>query len=418
MSYEIEEEIIGNVLLKPDLIKKIIVPDECFLDITNRFIFKLLKKQYADFKTINLVGLAENYKHLFSQKFQINDIILKLTNIMNNTILVDKIDYLQETLFARYIENEILISIEKFKNKKISTEELLHSIHKYESMSIKINDHTLSEDEIFKLINSNNKNINLRFTKLSEVANIQEHDLVVIAARPGIGKTGFILNILENIADNYHCLLFNMEMSEKQVYQRLIAINSNIPMIYHNKPETPYQADKIRDSCNSIANKKIKIISQGQTIESIRRKIINESKEEHTIVFIDYVGLVGTMEKKVSIYEKITSIVKELRQISLDYNCTIFLVSQLNRNSEKDKMPKISDLKESGELEQSATTVMLLHDENHGKNLSKKEIEMSIIIGKNRNGKLGITKLNYNKETQRFDEIIKKYNEPNQWRKE
>ena len=418
MSYEIEEEIIGNILLKPDLIKKIIVPDECFLDITNRFIFKLLKKQYADFKTINLVGLAENYKHLFSQKFQINDIILKLTNIMNNTILVDKIDYLQETLFARYIENEILISIEKFKNKKISTEELLQSIHKYESMSIKINDHTLSGDEIFKLINSNNKNINLRFTKLSEVANIQEHDLVVIAARPGIGKTGFILNILENIADSYHCLLFNMEMSEKQVYQRLIAINSNIPMIYHNKPETSYQADKIRDSCSSIANKKIKIISQGQTIESIRRKIINESKEEHTIVFIDYVGLVGTIEKKVSIYEKITSIVKELRQISLDYNCTIFLVSQLNRNSEKDKMPKISDLKESGELEQSATTVMLLHDENHGKNLSKKEIEMSIIIGKNRNGKLGITKLNYNKETQRFDEITKEYNEPNQWRKE
>ena len=121
-----------------------------------------------------------------------------------------------------------------------------------------------------------------------------------------------------------------------------------------------------------------------------------------------------------SLYEKITSIVKELRQISLENDCTIFLVSQLNRQVEnqKDKTPKISDLKESGELEQSATTVLLLHDENHDKNLSKSEIEISVIIGKNRNGRVEITRLNYNKENQQFSDIKKTVVNNNDWRKE
>ena len=420
MNYEIEEELLGNLLLSPDLIKKIVIPDECFLDITNRFIFKLFKKQYLEHKTINPVGIAENYKQLFTERFKLNEIILKITDMMNNAIPVSNIDYLQETIFSKFIEQNILKSIDLFKQQKISTEELLLTIHKYESMSVKSTDHTLDEEEIFQLINSNNKNINLKFTGISDVANIQEHDLVVIAARPGIGKTGFILNILEDISDKYNCLLFNMEMAEKQIYQRLVAINTNIPMSCHTNPETTYQENKIKEGCKRLASKKIKIITQGQTIESIRRKIINKSKNGHTVAFIDYVGLIGTVDKKSSLYEKITSIVKELRQISLDYDCTIFLVSQLNRSSEreKNKIPKISELKESGELEQSATTVIMLHDEHHDQNLSKKEIEMSIIIGKNRNGKLGLTKLNYNKETQKFSEIRNVYKEPNSWRKE
>lgn len=416
---DIEEEIIGNILLKPELIKKIVISEQHFLDNNNKFIFKLLKKQYEEEKTISIVSIPVNYKHLFNDRFRVDDIIQKMTNIISN-IYVDegKFDYYQEVLFSRYIENKILNIIKQYQNQKISSNEMLTEIHKYENMSIKTEEHKLSKDEIYKIISSKNKNINLRFKKLSDAANIQEHDLVVVAARPGIGKTGFILNILEDISDKYNCLLFNMEMSEKQVYQRLVSINTKIAMQYHDNPETEHQRKKIEEGCTNLSNKKIKMFNQGQTIASLRRRIINECKNEHTICFIDYVGLIGTSEKTLSLYEKVTSIVKELRQISLDYNCTIFLVSQLNRNSVKEKEPKISDLKESGELEQSATTVIMLHDENHDKNLSKKEIEVSVIIGKNRNGRLGIAKLNYNKSNQRFDEITRNINSPNDWRKE
>lgn len=280
----------------------------------------------------------------------------------------------------------------------------------------------MSGEEVFKIINSKNKGINFRFEKLSKYANIQEHDLVVVSARPGIGKTGFVLNLLEDLSDRYNCILFNMEMSDKQVYQRLVGINTKIPIIYHDNPVTEYQKEQLIKGSQAIANKNIKVISRSQNISSIRKRIIEESKQGHTLVFVDYVGLIGSSDKSKSLYEKTTAIVKELRQISLDYDCTIFLVAQINRNSEnvKDKRPKISDLKETGELEQSATTVLMLHNENYYKGVEMKVEEIEVIIGKNRNGQTGILTLEYNQQTQRFDVkgTNKIYNEPNKWRKE
>lgn len=407
IDYCIEEEFLSLLLINPHYCKDITLAAECILDNDNRFIFQLIKQQYHDYKTVAVSGIAENYGHLFKDKNHISSIIMKITNILNEAMPSSNLEYYQSTLFSRYIKYEIIKCIDLFKTNKLSYEELINKIHKMESISMSSNGSSLSEREIFQLISQTNKNINFRLKHLSENANIQEHDFVIVSARPGIGKSGFLLNLLEDLSKSFKCLFFNMEMAEKQVYQRLISINSNVPMKYHDNLKTEYQKNIVLNSCKELAKRKIIILSSGQTITSIRRKIISESKDEHIIVFIDYVGLIGSNVKYSSLYEKITAIVKELRQISLDYNCTIFLAAQLNRNSEnqKDSKPKISDLKESGELEQSATTVLMLHDENHGKNVSKNEIEMMCIIGKNRNGKVGIAKLKYNKESQKFDEL-------------
>ena len=425
MDFEIENEILGNFALNPSLLDKFVVPDDAFLDPTNRFIYKLFKMQYKDSKTIDLTLLLENYKQYFNIKFPVETVVPKITSLITDTLPIEsKFDYYQETLFSRYIKNQILIAVKDFQSQKITTDEMLDLIHKYENMSIRLEDNKLSSDEIFNLITSENKDIKFRFKSLSKHANIQEHDLVVIASRPGMGKTGFILNLLEDISDSYNCILFNMEMSEKQVYQRLAGINTKIKMQYQTDLQTEYQKEKLKEGCINISKKKIKVISSSQTINSIRRKIINESKNEHTIVFIDYVGLI-IGRKNQTPYERVTEIVKELRQISLDYDCTIFLVSQINRNSVnssdkkgKSQIPKIQDLKESGELEQSATTVLMLHDENYGKNLSRPEIEIQVVIGKNRNGKVGIVPLVYDKENQRYSDPKKQIAEPNSWRKE
>lgn len=418
---DLEEEVIGCLILDPENIAKLVIPDECFKNNENRFIVKLLKKQYQDIRNVDLVALGEKYKHLFNQRFNQEVIINKLVNIMTNSF-GNRFDYYQELLFERYVNSLILNVIDKFKNNQISQEELLTDIHKYEALSIKTSADRLSGEEVFKIINSKNKGINFRFEKLSKYANIQEHDLVVVAARPGIGKTGFILNLLEDLSDRYNCILFNMEMSDKQVYQRLVGINTKIPIIYHDNPATEYQKEQLIKGSKAIANKSIKVISRSQTISSIRKRIIEESKQGHTLAFIDYVGLIGSNDKAKSLYEKTTAIVKELRQITLDYDCTIFLVAQINRNSEntKDKRPKISDLKETGELEQSATTVLMLHNENYYKGIEMEIEEIEVIIGKNRNGQTGILTLEYNQLNQRFDVkgTNKKYNEPNGWRKE
>ena len=418
---DLEDEVIGCLILHPENIAKLVIPDDCFKNQENRFIAKLLKQQYQDIRNIDLIALGEKYKHLFNQRFNQEVIITKMVNIMTNSF-GNRFDYYQELLFERYVNDLILGAIDKFKNNQISQEELLTSIHKYEALSIKTSANKLTGEEVFKIINSKNKGINFRFEKLSKYANIQEHDLVVVSARPGIGKTGFVLNLMEDLADRYNCILFNMEMSDKQVYQRLVGINTKIPISYQVNPATDYQKEQLIKGSKAIANKNIKVISRSQTISSIRKRIIEESKQGHTLAFIDYVGLIGSNDKTKSLYEKTTAIVKELRQISLDYDCTIFLVAQINRNSEntKDKRPKISDLKETGELEQSATTVLMLHNENYYKGIEMKVEEIEVIIGKNRNGQTGILTLEYNQQTQRFDVkgTNKIYNEPNNWRKE
>ena len=399
----IEDTILGHLLLKPELFKKTVISETNFLNEENKFIFKLLKKQYEEYQTINIIGIAENYKTEFNIRNPANKIIEKLTHLLAETLLqVNDYDYFQELLFNKYIDNEMMKVINKFKNQEINKETLLENIHSLESQSIRLDNNRLNGMEIFNLINSKNKNINFRFEKLSTTANIQEHDLVIIAARTGLGKSGFCLNLLEDLSDRYNCLYFNMEIAEKQLYQRLVSINSKIDMKYLDNPATTYQEDAIKMACEKIASKKIKVFSQGQTVATIRRKIMNESKQGHTIVFIDHVGLIKS-KKNSSLYENLTEIVKELRQMSLDYDCTIFLVSQLNRTADNKQLPKISELKDSGELEQSATTVILMHDENQDKNISKDDVSITFLIGKNRNGSLGMMHYQYNKLSQRFD---------------
>lgn len=403
MNNDIEEIVLGHLLLKPELFKRTVITEQHFLLDENKFIFKLLKKQYEDIQSINIIGLVESYKSSFTTKYPATKIVQRLTELLSDTLLqVNDYDYFQDLLFQKYIDNEMMKVINQFKSKQISKEEMLEVIHKLESMNIKLDDNKLNGKEIFQLINAKNKNISFRFKKLSDTANIQEHDLVIIAARTGLGKSGFCLNLLEDLSDQYNCLYFNMEISEKQLYQRLVSINSKIDMNYLDNPETEYQQEIIKNACENISRKKIKIYSQGQTVASIRRKIMNECKNGHTIAFIDHVGLIKS-KKESTLYENLTEIVKELRQISLDYDCTIFLVSQLNRSADNKQLPKISELKDSGELEQSATTVILMHDELQDKNISKDQVDISFLIGKNRNGSLGMTKYSYNKLTQRFD---------------
>lgn len=399
-----EKLIISCLVQKPDLFKELIITEEHLSTDKAKLILKLFKVQYEQLKTIDMHLL--DYSPIILSDSQKSDILTYLAEALDELVTFSNFAYYQEQVFKDYISRLILNEIKKFENKKITEEDLLNNIQDIGNKSLNVVENQKNEKEVYDLISSKNKNINFRFYNLSKASNIQEHDLVVISARPGIGKTGFALNLIENLSDAYKCLYFNMEMSEKQVYQRLVGINTNIDMKYYDTPQTEYQLNKIKEGCKNIAKKKIVCYTGSQTTKSIKQKIIKNSKEEHALVFVDYVGLIKGDSKKSS-YERTTEIVKELRQISLDYNCTIFLIAQINRNSEKDKdkRPKISDLKETGELEQSATTVIMLHNENYYKGINTDEETIQMIIGKNRNGTTGVTELTYRKTSQRFENI-------------
>ena len=148
MDNQIELDLIGNLILKPELMKRLVITPENLFDYKNKFILELLIRQFKDYGIISTIGIIENYKYLFTQKFQMNEIV-KIMNLAMADAPITDIDYLQQTIFERYVRKLILDEITKFKDSKISENELFDSLHRFESMSIKVNNHRLSSDELF-----------------------------------------------------------------------------------------------------------------------------------------------------------------------------------------------------------------------------------------------------------------------------
>ena len=102
-------------------------------------------------------------------------------------------------------------------------------------------------EEIYNMITRKSKRISFQYKTLTFFGNIQEHDLVILAARPGVGKTGFALNLCNFLSEEYKTIYFSMEMSQKQIYSRLLSIESHIDMKYLDNPQTEFQAQKVRE---------------------------------------------------------------------------------------------------------------------------------------------------------------------------
>jgi len=353
---------------------------------------------YKKNRNLDFVLIFQEYQTYLTDKFI--GFITELVNMIPTTTIFN--DY-QEKLFENYKNGLIVKYVDKFKKQEINQEELFDYLEKIKNMVSNKNYEFLSEDEIYHIITKQDKQIKLRLNTLSDLIKLTEHDFVVIGARPGVGKTGFALNLLEDVANRYKCLYFNMEMSEQQILRRLVSINSKVPLANLVNPESEYQKGLVRESVKEISNKNLKIFTGVQTTNSIKQTIIRESKQEHVVCFIDYVGLIAGHNNKSS-YERITTIVKELRQISMNFDCTIICLAQINRNGEKDSAPMLRDLKDSGELEQSAVSVMLLHNENATKEIEKKVEDLEVIVAKNRNGRTGIIKVEYNQFNQQIHE--------------
>ena len=188
-------------------------------------------------------------------------------------------------------------------------------------------------------------------------------------------------------------------MTEEEVYERMLGIEANITIADINKPQTEYQDKKIMEVANRIYNYKYEVVNGSKTVLAIKNKIIKEQKEEHLIVFIDYTGyIVGKQGQNDR--ERIGEAVRELNNVTKDYDCTIFLISQINRNGSE--MPTMQDLKDSGEIEQTADTIILIHDDNKSDNSDVKEV--GLLIPKCRGGKRNIRiPVEFNKLKQRME---------------
>jgi replicative DNA helicase len=259
------------------------------------------------------------------------------------------------------------------------------------------------------------------FTKLDEyTAGFQKSDLIILAARPSMGKTAFCLNIAQNAAHQAQVpvMLFSLEMSHTQLVTRLLCSEARID---GSKVRRGYLGDedwtKLSLTAGTLAETPILIDDTANaSLLEIRSKARRAyAQDKIGMIIIDYLQLISwsSNEKSESRQQEVSAISRSLKGLARELNVPVICLSQLSRavESRTDKRPMLSDLRESGAIEQDADVVMFLYRDYY---YSKKEESFGkgeVIIAKQRNGPVGSIDLAFNPQYARFDNLETRYHE-------
>lgn len=388
-----QADLIGMFLVKPQLLDLTILKPSYF-DKKHRDIFTAIKKSYKENKTIIL-------EDILAVKGIDVDLVIACSTSTATTALFEQY---QDYAVKEYKKKALLATAKKLQNDEITIDEFYKDTNNFASLG-SYSSTRLTKELLKGSITKHKNNIKFtRFSNLEKKLNLKENDFVILAGATGVGKSGIAINLLDDLSHNYPCVYFNFEMVEEELYQRLISINSKLNQKMLESYETLPQKNMsvVNDAIDDISKRHIDIINHSSTLDKLRSFIMSYKSDKHFIVFVDHVGLIGVRAK--NSYEKMTEVAKELRKMSLDNNCTIIGLCQLNREATKNaKQPNLSMLRDSGELEQSASKVIFVW-----KNEKDCAEDYYLVIEKNRSGPKSIIPIGYNKENQIAYELSNK----------
>ncbi|RAZ26611.1 replicative DNA helicase [Campylobacter hyointestinalis] len=290
------------------------------------------------------------------------------------------------------------------------------------------------------LIDKDVVGVDTGFKRLNEMTKgFKDGDLVIIAARPGMGKTAFVLNLVQKVLNqDLGVVFFSLEMPATQLMLRLLSAKTSIPL--QNLMTADMDNDelsRLSDACDEISRKKLFVYDSGNaTIHQVRTQMrkLKASHPEIKLCVIDYIGLMTNSSAYSDRHLQIAEISRGLKLLARELSLPVIALSQLNRSLEAraNKRPMLSDLRESGAIEQDADTILFVYRNEvyleqeekereqkaklEGKTYEKKfvpnkiEENAEIIVGKNRNGPTGTAEMIFQKEFTRF--VDKSYSSP------
>ena len=249
-----------------------------------------------------------------------------------------------------------------------------------------------------------------------KTSGLQPSDLVLIAARPSMGKTAFVLNMVQHIAmkKELPCMIFSLEMSSEQLVQRMLAMETGIDS---QKLRTGNLNDNdwdplIRGVVDVSDSKIIIDDTPGISVGELRSKCRKVKLEKGlSIVIIDYLQLMtGSSKRSENRQQEISEISRSLKALAREIKAPVVALSQLSRACETrpDHRPMLSDLRESGAIEQDADIVMFLYRDDYYHKDTEHPNEAEVIIAKQRNGPIGTVNLMWKPETTRFVNISRR----------
>lgn len=251
-------------------------------------------------------------------------------------------------------------------------------------------------------------------------AGFQRNDLIIVAARPSMGKTAFALNIAQNVATKTeeNVAIFSLEMGASQLVQRMLCAEGNIDASRMRTGALQEEDwEKLTMAMGSLSNAGIYIDdSPGIRVSDIRAKCRRLQQERGLgMILIDYMQLIQGSSARggESRQQEVSEISRSLKSLARELNVPVIALSQLSRGveSRQDKRPMMSDLRESGSIEQDADIVSFLYREDYYDQEGENQNIIEIIIAKQRNGPVGTVELAFIKEYNKFVNLDRRHDE-------
>jgi replicative DNA helicase len=428
-----ERALLGSIMLRPEAIHEImdIIRADAFYSEKHRIIFQAMSELFTKNEPIDLLTLSAR----LTEKNQLEQVsgtsyLTELVNLVPSSAnaehyaeIVQKKYVMRQLIEASehisllgYEEAEDLATLLDLAEKKIYEVTQGKTSNKFVELKNILGEAWERLDRLHKSKDTL-RGIPTGFRDLdAKLSGLQKSDLIILAARPSMGKTSLALDIARQAAVKHKVpvAIFSLEMSNQQLVDRMMAAEANVNAwnLRTGGLKLDSDFDRIRDSLDVLSNAPIFVDDQPANNILKMRGVVRRLKNEKGIglVVVDYLQLMAPVQNKNNdnLVQQITEISRSLKHLAREFDVPVLALSQLSRAVEqRGGRPRLSDLRDSGSIEQDADVVMFIHREDKYKDESEKTNIAEILIEKHRNGPTGKVDLYFDEKRSSFMDIDK-----------
>ena len=428
-----EKALLGSIMLKPEILNdiSIIITNNSFYVEKHRLIYRTMLELFAKNEPIDILSISSRMKEKnMLEQIGGRSYLAELVNLVPSAggakhyaelvhkksmmrNLINAADFISELGYDEAHElDEMLDKAEK----KIYEVTESPTLNKFTEIKDSLEEAWERLDHLHKSKNEL-RGVRSGFRELDTMlAGFQKSDLIILAARPSMGKTALALDIARQTATKYNTPvgIFSLEMSSQQLVDRMLASESlvNAWKLRTGNLTTDSEFDQIRQALDKLSKAPIFIDDQPANNILKMRSVARRLKSERGIglIIVDYLQLMSPTQSRGSdsMVQQVTEISRSLKTMARELEVPVIALSQLNRAVEQRRdRPRLSDLRDSGSIEQDADVVMFIHrDDKYNKDSTKPNIA-EILIEKHRNGPVGKIELYFDEKKVTFHDIDK-----------
>lgn len=423
-NHEAEQYLLGCILLEGDLIKEINLQPEHFHHAGHRVIFESMRNVEKKGEPIDVVTVTT---HIGVDKMGLVGGVPYLASLPNFVLTTETYKTHEKYILDAWKLRQAEMIANRLKSEIVDTSDaglisrMISDLSRLEEMGYDDDSDIYGTTmEVFEEMETDTgelSGIDTGFYDLNAFLNgLQKQDLIIVAARPSMGKTAFALNIgLTSAKNGVQTLVFSLEMSKKSLIRRMICSEGRIDATKMRNPRKLFHDEdwpKATNAVSVISSLPLHIYDKPavttQEIRAKARKLKRKYPDDKHMLIVDYLQLIrgsGNENRNLEVGE----ISRDLKLIARELDMPVVVLSQLSRNVEqrRDKRPMLSDLRESGSIEQDADVILFLYRDDYYDPESKIKNITEVIIAKQRNGATGKVELSFNKQFQKFQSLAR-----------